>query len=651
MTKSKFLKKLLIITLSILLLVIVLFFSFRNMILDQIITQAVVKMDQEYDAKLFVKEANFSGLSSLNFAEISLKPNNADTLIHFKKVKTSVNLFKIVFKDLQLGNLEVQGGLIQLVQKDSIKNFGAFLNKNQNEKLNEISERNYAEIANRLISKMLDLIPTSMDVHQVQVKINDEGKQATILVHDLSLQNKKLQTNVHVVTRTFKQDWVIDGFADPRNQKADISIHNAKNEAVKIPYFDERFNLIGSFKNINIKVDELSKSRNKFAVVGSMTFDQFHINHPKIAPKDVAFEYVKIDYDVEIGKDYLSLRNTSKVAFNKINFQPFLEISTASDTIFKLNVKIPKMPAQHFITSLPDGLFTNFQGMQAEGSFAYELDFNFNINKPDDIVLDSKLEKDGFKIVKYGAANLSKLNTQFTYRAFENGQYQRPVFVGESNTHFTPLESISPYLQKSVLTTEDPSFFNHKGFIEEAFKQSIVQNIKTKKFSRGGSTISMQLVKNVFLTREKTLSRKLEEILLVYILENNRIASKSRMLEVYFNVIEWGPNVYGIGEAAQFYFQKSPADLSLNESIYLATIVPSPKKFMRKFDAEGNLRSSALQKQQYLTNLMMRRGLLVAGDTIYKSDTLKVTGSARNFMRIIPKDTIEIEEDFDLILE
>jgi membrane peptidoglycan carboxypeptidase len=83
-------------------------------------------------------------------------------------------------------------------------------------------------------------------------------------------------------------------------------------------------------------------------------------------------------------------------------------------------------------------------------------------------------------------------------------------------------------VRKCVLTTEDPSFFSHHGFINEAFKQSIVKNIKLKKFSRGASTISMQLIKNVFLTREKTVSRKLEEILLVYILENNRIVSKER---------------------------------------------------------------------------------------------------------------------------
>ena len=153
------------------------------------------------------------------------------------------------------------------------------------------------------------------------------------------------------------------------------------------------------------------------------------------------------------------------------------------------------------------------------------------------------------------------------YRAIIKNVLQRPIVVGTENPDYTPLDQISPYLQKCVLTTEDPSFFRHRGFINEAFKQSIIKNIRTKKFARGASTISMQLVKNVFLTREKTLSRKLEEILLVYILENNRVVSKERMLEVYFNIIEWGPDVYGIGEASRFYFQKTPAELSLNECL------------------------------------------------------------------------------------
>jgi len=290
--------------------------------------------------------------------------------------------------------------------------------------------------------------------------------------------------------------------------------------------------------------------------------------------------------------------------------------------------------------------------MKAEGNFEFNLDFMFNKNKPDQLVFDSNLKKENLRITHYGEANLNKLNGEFVYRAIIDNVLQRPVLVGAANPNYTPLDQISPYLQKCVLTSEDPSFFSHRGFINEAFKQSILKNIRTKKFSRGASTISMQLIKNVFLTREKTVSRKLEEILLVYILENNRIASKERMLEVYFNVIEWGPNVYGIGEAAQFYFQKSPADLTLKECLFLATIVPKPKKFMWQFDNEGNLKSYAKQQQKFLSNLMLRRGILIPEDTIGESNPLQLAGNAHSFLNIkvqdsVPVDSLAVEEPFE----
>jgi membrane peptidoglycan carboxypeptidase len=142
------------------------------------------------------------------------------------------------------------------------------------------------------------------------------------------------------------------------------------------------------------------------------------------------------------------------------------------------------------------------------------------------------------------------------------------------------------------------------------------------------------LVKNVFLTREKTLSRKLEEILLVYILENNRIASKERMLEVYFNIIEWGPDVYGIGEAASYYFQKSPSQLTLDECVYLASIIPRPKGFMWQFNDEGKLKPFAVKHNDYIKKLMLRRGLITAEDTIAQSGQIDVTGRARSRIKI-----------------
>ena len=102
----------------------------------------------------------------------------------------------------------------------------------------------------------------------------------------------------------------------------------------------------------------------------------------------------------------------------------------------------------------------------------------------------------------------------------------------------------------------------------------------------------MQLVKNVFLNRNKNIARKLEEALIVWLIETNRLTSKARMFEVYLNIAEWGPMVYGIREAADFYFSKRPSQLTLEECIYLASIIPKPKHFMTSFTNSGQLRES-----------------------------------------------------------
>ncbi|MDR6966706.1 hypothetical protein J2X31_000704 [Flavobacterium arsenatis] len=638
-----------------LVLLIVLFFAFRNTILDKAIDRIANKMERDYDSKFTVKEASFQGLTGVSMQEITLVPKGQDTLFSIQKMETSVSFWHIITGNVQLGTLHVENGFVQLVKKGDVKNFGKFLKRDASEAnlSSEKSEkRDYAELAYNLISKGLNLIPTDMNVKNLAFRLDDNGKKANIKFNELRLADKQLETSIRVQTNTFTQRWKIKGFADPRNKKADIAFTNIDTGAIKMPYFDERFNLKSSFDSIRVNVENIDMSGGELHIDGFSSIKNLTVNHIKIAKKDVVIKDARFDYHLLLGEDFVLVDSSSTVMLNKIKFNPFLEFNTEEDTIYKMKVVIPEMKAQDFITSLPEGLFTNFEGMETEGNFDFNLSFIFNKNKPNDLVFDSKLSKNGFKILKYGEANLSKLNGEFVYRAIENGRAQRGVLVGNANPNYTPLSEISPYLRKSVLTTEDPSFFSHKGFITEAFKQSIIKNIKTKKFSRGGSTISMQLVKNVFLTREKTLSRKLEEILLVYILENNRIVSKERMLEVYFNVIEWGPNVYGIGEASNFYFQKHPSQLNLNECLFLASIVPRPKGFMWKFDDQGNLRDGAVKMQNYLTNLMLRRGVLTADDTIYKSFPVVVSGRARSFIRIkeidsTAIDSVEISDEFD----
>lgn len=621
---------------------LLLLFLFRDSLLQTAIAKIENKMAADYDTKLTIEKASFDGISAVQFQEINVVPNNADTLFSIEKVTTKINLFKLLFGTIQLEKLEMKNGFIQLVKNKNGRNFDAFLKRKSVD--NSPSENsNYAKSAYQLLSRLLNLIPSEMQLENLSFRMDDMGRKVALKMNQLQLKEEALSTTIDVKTNSISQKWNIKGTANPREKTADLKFFNSDHTKIIVPYLKERFGLLSSFDSIHLNIAKIEMESGELHIDGFSSIANLTVKHPKIASKEVVVKKALFDYRFLFGEHFMAIDSSSTIQMNEVKIHPFAEYNTEEDTIYKLRVAIPKMKAQQFIMSLPKGLFSHFEGMETQGNFEYKLDYKFVKNKPKQLVFESKLTKENLRILKYGEANLSKLNSEFTYRAMENGVPQRPILVGPSNPNFTPIDQISPYLQKAVLTCEDPSFFSHRGFINDAFKQSIIKNLKTKKFSRGASTISMQLVKNVFLTREKTLSRKLEEILLVYILENNHISSKQRMLEVYFNVIEWGPNVYGIGEAANFYFSKKPADLSLKECLFLASIVPKPKKFMYEFNPDGFLKAIENKKQTFISNLMLRRGLIMPDDTIGQHIPMAITGNARSFLKFEVKDTIQVD--------
>jgi monofunctional glycosyltransferase len=146
---------------------------------------------------------------------------------------------------------------------------------------------------------------------------------------------------------------------------------------------------------------------------------------------------------------------------------------------------------------------------------------------------------------------------------------------------YVPLSQISSYLKDAVLVSEDTGFYHHNGFELEELKESLKTNLARASFARGGSTITQQLARNLFLTPEKSILRKVKEAIITYQLEKH--LSKNEIFERYLNVVEFGENIYGIKAAALHYFGKSPRDLSVLESAYLAFLLPSPKKYSASF--------------------------------------------------------------------
>jgi hypothetical protein len=163
----------------------------------------------------------------------------------------------------------------------------------------------------------------------------------------------------------------------------------------------------------------------------------------------------------------------------------------------------------------------------------------------------------------------------FEYKAYRMDNTLFTRTLGPFNKDWIPLATLPPNIPKAFVTLEDPGFESHNGIIPQALENSLKANLKLGRFFRGGSTISMQLAKNIWLQRSKTLGRKAEEALLTIALES--CLTKAEILEFYLNAVEFGPNLYGIGPAAQHYFHKPAAALEPDEAFYLASLMPHPR--------------------------------------------------------------------------
>lgn len=152
--------------------------------------------------------------------------------------------------------------------------------------------------------------------------------------------------------------------------------------------------------------------------------------------------------------------------------------------------------------------------------------------------------------------------------------WHHPIGFRDFQLFWTPDAKIAAALKRAVVAAEDDEFYSHPGFSWSAIKRAMAENWRRRRIVRGASTITQQLAKNLYLSKARTPSRKLKEFLIALKLE--RELSKERILEIYLNVVEWGPGIFGCEAAARYYFQGSCSGLSAGQAAFLASILPNP---------------------------------------------------------------------------
>ncbi|MCI0500571.1 MAG: monofunctional biosynthetic peptidoglycan transglycosylase [Epsilonproteobacteria bacterium] len=202
-------------------------------------------------------------------------------------------------------------------------------------------------------------------------------------------------------------------------------------------------------------------------------------------------------------------------------------------------------------------------------------------------------------------AELKKINPiPSSFMQYRMAQWKEEGLDKNITQKWVKLKQISPYVIKAVLISEDDKFWNHDGFDTKGLEDAFERNLKDGKFSAGGSTISQQLSKNLYLTPSKNPIRKIKEAILTYRIEHT--LSKRRIIEIYLNVAEWGDGIFGIEAAARHYFHKSAKNLTAMEAAKLASVLPNPILY----NPIGN-QKTVLKKANRLYKIMQRRGIVI----------------------------------------
>lgn len=249
------------------------------------------------------------------------------------------------------------------------------------------------------------------------------------------------------------------------------------------------------------------------------------------------------------------------------------------DAHVSLRFEVPIASCQSLLESIPPGLLPTLRGSRMAGTFSAKGQLTFDRAHLDDLALDYAIDDECRMTAVPETLLRERFRKEFKHKVQLPDGKAAELSTGPGSDHWVELDRISPFMQVAVLTTEDGAFFRHHGFNHAAIRNSLVANLKAGRFARGASTITMQLAKNLFLARDKTLSRKLEEVILSDYLE--QAFGKDEMMELYLNVIEFGPGIYGVKAAADHYFARHPEELSLSESLFLASLLPSPLRYHR----------------------------------------------------------------------
>ena len=274
-------------------------------------------------------------------------------------------------------------------------------------------------------------------------------------------------------------------------------------------------------------------------------------------------------------------------------------------TRLAVDLELPATDCQTLLTSIPDGFAPTLKGAYLKGELGARGRLRLVTDKLEEAEVDLTLTPLTCRmLVDPPGADVNKLAAPITVKVPGPAGTTKPWRLGPENLDYLPFARLGRHIKAAFVAGEDNRFHWHNGFDVKQLRRAFIANVKAGRAVRGASTISQQLIKNVFLHHGRTLSRKAQEAVLTWRLEQR--VSKERILELYLNVVEMGVNLRGVAQGAGHYFDKPPWELTPLEAAHLAAITPFPRRPADMLDSDGHATPSWMERLHQLIRIMRR---------------------------------------------
>jgi len=357
---------------------------------------------------------------------------------------------------------------------------------------------------------------------------------------------------------------------------------------------------------ISAELELAASSRDQISIEGSLRLRELALESERIAAEPV--ENINIDLAGKgvwfPGERLLQIeRGELRTGMVRVLMDGELE-RTREYYRIDLSAKLPPTPCNDVIGAIPGDVLGSLASFEWSGSWSALARISLDSRELDATELSIRVRN----LCKFERmprwVRIERFQRPFRHRAIEPDETIFEMRTGPGTPNWVAFADISPFMTAAAISHEDGAFYEHGGFAPWAIRDALVRNLQEGRYVVGASTISMQLAKNLYLQREKTIARKAQEVILTWWLEN--ALNKDEILELYLNVIEYGPTVYGIRNAAAYYFGREPLDLSPAESAFLACMLPSPKRYHLSYE-RGMLTRSMKSKMRRLLEHMAKR--------------------------------------------